>query len=257
VLLLVLAFGMSIGQAYAATGCFIDTNGNWAETYICWLKDNGITTGVGGGYYDPNGYVTRAQMAVFLQRLAEIPPSTGDIYINAGLNDWEVNGTSSAYINRFTSFIGLGAPGAGTYGFQITPDLPATLYGKQMYTHSVKICYDATHGASITGVTFEHFYWNGTGSEIYRIVSDTTDRTDAACREYTFPTDGALFGSDHVAVYLTAHFTSSADYASIQSTTFTLVPSANAGTLSQQDTNEIRTDMQSLEPVPGGAEAAP
>jgi hypothetical protein len=41
------------GNVYAATGCFLDTNGHWAETFICWMKDNGITGGTGGGTTAP------------------------------------------------------------------------------------------------------------------------------------------------------------------------------------------------------------
>jgi hypothetical protein len=193
-------------------------------------------------------------MAVFLKRVADVPPSIGDVYVNAGLNGWMPNGVSSNYVNYYTSYVQLRAPGAGTYGFQITPDLPATLYGRQMYTHSVKLCYDATYGASITGVYFEHLLMNGTVWEIYRIVQDTTVRTDATCREYTLPLDTSLWGSDHVALYLTVSFTSSAEHVRIGATTFTLVPSVNAGTLSLEQTNEKREAdpaLQSLEGVPG------
>lgn len=45
-MLLVGAF--SVGKAYASTGCFTDTVGHPFETYICWMKDNGITGGSGG-----------------------------------------------------------------------------------------------------------------------------------------------------------------------------------------------------------------
>jgi hypothetical protein len=37
----------SVGRASATTGCFGDTNGHWAEGFICWMKDEGITSGVG------------------------------------------------------------------------------------------------------------------------------------------------------------------------------------------------------------------
>jgi hypothetical protein len=242
------------GNVYASTGCFTDTNGNWAETFICWLKDNSISNGYGDGTFGPNNNVTRAEMAVFLRRVADVPPSTGAIYVNAGLNGWMPNGTSSNYVTYYTSYVQLRAPGAGAYGFQITPDLPATLYGRQMYTHSVKLCYDATYGASITGVYFEHLLMNGTVWEIYRIVQDTTVRTDATCREYTLPLDTSLWGSDHVALYLTANFTSAADHIRIGATTFTLVPSAIVGTLSLEDAGENREEVQepqSMEEVPG------
>ena len=248
VVLLVLALSVGVGQAYATTGCFTDTVGHWAETFICWMSDNGITTGTGPGVFSPEDYVTRAQMSVFMQRQAEIPPTTGNIYINAGLNDWVINGSGESIL-YYTNVIELHAPGAGTYGYQITPDLPATLYGRQMYTHSVKLCYDATHGASLAGVYFRH-YAGGATPTIYRELIDTTARTDATCREYVFPTDGSLWGSDHVVLFIQGSFTSSANSIWIGSTTFTLKPSSVSGVLSPEDATEVR-DM-APQPANGG-----
>ena len=36
---------------------------------MSWAVENGITTGVGGGKFDPTGACTRAQIAAFLARL--------------------------------------------------------------------------------------------------------------------------------------------------------------------------------------------
>ena len=35
---------------------------------VAWAVENGITTGIGGGRFDPNGVCTRAQIAAFLAR---------------------------------------------------------------------------------------------------------------------------------------------------------------------------------------------
>lgn len=75
VVMLVAVSAFGIGRASASTGCFNDTNGNWAEPFICWMKDNGISSGTGGGNYSPNTNVTRAQMAVFMARQAEFHPA--------------------------------------------------------------------------------------------------------------------------------------------------------------------------------------
>jgi hypothetical protein len=240
------------GNAYASTGCFTDTNGNWAETFICWLKDNSISNGYGNGTFGPNNNVTRAEMAVFLKRVAEVPPSTGNIYINAGLNGWmTMPYMGNSYIDHLPGSVQLHAPGAGTYAYLITPDLPAAQYGKLMYTHSVKLCYDATHGASIGEVHFDHYTWTGTISVTYRTVVDTTVRTDAACREYIFPSDGSLWGADQVALTLFVNFTSASDYVVIAANTFTLVPSANAGVLSQEEASEDHAADPALQSMQG------
>ena len=60
----------AMGQPAAASGAsFADVP---ADSYyaqaVAWAVENGITTGVGGGKFDPNGTCTRAQIAAFLAR---------------------------------------------------------------------------------------------------------------------------------------------------------------------------------------------
>ena len=61
----------AVGQpAAGSTASFIDVP---ADAYyagaVSWAVENGITTGVGGGKFDPTGACTRAQIAAFLARL--------------------------------------------------------------------------------------------------------------------------------------------------------------------------------------------
>ena len=75
-LMLALFLFVIVPNAFAAS-CFTDTEGHWAETYICWLFDNGISAGFPDGTFRPADYVNRAQMAVFLQQLSgngTVPP---------------------------------------------------------------------------------------------------------------------------------------------------------------------------------------
>jgi hypothetical protein len=46
---------------------------HWAANWIAQLAEEGITTGVTPTLFDPEGFVTRAQMAVFLVRTFELP----------------------------------------------------------------------------------------------------------------------------------------------------------------------------------------
>ncbi len=253
---LFISLGSGVGKAHATTGCFTDTIGHPFETFICWMLDNGITSGTAPGIYSPNANVTRGQMAVFMQRQAEIPPSTGPIYVNAGLSNWVKTGGGTHYSEYYTDYTHLRAPGAGVYGFQISPDLPATLYGRQLRAHSVKLCYDAAPGAILSGVYFRHFT-GGSVPFVFNEIVDLADQTDAACREYVFPSDGSLWGSDHISLYISIDFAGAADVFKIGATTFTLMPSTSAGILAPENIFETRPEMQSPQPAIGEPGTAP
>ncbi|HNB37086.1 MAG TPA: S-layer homology domain-containing protein [Anaerolineales bacterium] len=97
-MLVMVAFiaGRASASPLAATGCFPDTNGHWAETFICWLKDNGISSGYPDGTYKPENNVTRAEMSVMLNKL--------DTNLNQTINtttDTKIN-TAVAQVNSST-----------------------------------------------------------------------------------------------------------------------------------------------------------
>ena len=51
---------------------FLDVKaGEWYEKAVDWAAENGIVTGIGGGKFDPNGKITREQLAAILFRYAE------------------------------------------------------------------------------------------------------------------------------------------------------------------------------------------
>ena len=68
------AVAMGLDTSGAAQDTFTDTAGLNAiqREAIGWLAATEITTGVGGGRFDPNGTVTRAQMVTFLMRLHDL-----------------------------------------------------------------------------------------------------------------------------------------------------------------------------------------
>lgn len=47
------------------------TADTWYTTAVAWAKSNGITNGNGKGLFQPNNYVTREQLAVFLYQYAQ------------------------------------------------------------------------------------------------------------------------------------------------------------------------------------------
>ena len=69
------AMGTSVPPVVPIT--FTDTPEHWAQYWIEKFKSDGITTGCGLGIYCPNDYVTRAEMAVFIERAMGtfVPPA--------------------------------------------------------------------------------------------------------------------------------------------------------------------------------------
>lgn len=57
-------------EDYRASGEFTDVPYNsWYTPYVKWAQEKNITSGIGNGKFNPDGLVTREQMAVFLVRL--------------------------------------------------------------------------------------------------------------------------------------------------------------------------------------------
>ena len=69
--------GRASASPLATTGCFPDTVGHWAETFICWMKDNGISSGFPDGTYKPENNVTRAELSVMLNKVGNWMRATG------------------------------------------------------------------------------------------------------------------------------------------------------------------------------------
>lgn len=171
------------GRTSAATGCFPDTNAHWAETFICWLKDNAITSGYANGNYGPEDNVTRAQMAVFLQKQAEIPPTTGLIRFNMGPDSWSIYDTDpgTITIRQFDYAVGLASSVASvSQDFMIAPDFPSALYGRDLSLSGVEYCYylNPLKTLSITKVVITHYSeaTSGLAQVATPLVSDSTVR---------------------------------------------------------------------------------
>ena len=80
----------------AAPADFADVPGNsWYADAVAWASENGIVNGVGKGKFNPDGNVTREQMATILRRYAE---SKGlDVSQSADLSPYPDAGEVSAY----------------------------------------------------------------------------------------------------------------------------------------------------------------
>lgn len=226
-LLLTMIMAASFGyrQAYAATGCFSDTNGNFFETYICWLKDNAISNGTGGGNYSPNDTVTRAQMAAFLQRQAEIPPSTGDILISAGFHNWKpFSSTDPLSYTYFSSQTQVTRSSTGSSFLSVNPDIPTVLYGRNLQLKGVEFCFDSFSSTSLNYVEI-NTYTHTSGSLGRNLrLSDSTSRTGNLCQMYTLPTPVVLTENDGVNFFIQVNWSVASSQFAIGRTTFILAP---------------------------------
>jgi len=82
-------------DATATSSSFDDVaDGLWYTPYVDWAAQNGITSGKGNNKFDPNGEITRQEMAVMLLRYAKlqnIALKTGekiDFADSADMADW-------------------------------------------------------------------------------------------------------------------------------------------------------------------------
>ena len=122
--------------------------------------------------------------------------ATGEIRINASPQDW-VNPGSAVITNptsNATSF--LSGPTASTF-VTVAPTLPTVLAGKPLRLVGVNACYYTTNLTTVTAAAVSRTTDDGSPSG-GQLVSDGTDRTDDACRDYLLPTPVTLGPQDNV-----------------------------------------------------------
>lgn len=84
---------------------------HWAYSFVETLADSGVTGGCGGGNYCPEGRVTRAQMAVFLERGMNggdfnPPPATGNTFLDVAANDFGAAFIEQLFLDGITGGCG-------------------------------------------------------------------------------------------------------------------------------------------------------
>ena len=219
------AAAVSVGSVYATTGCFNDTNGHWAETFICWMNDNGITGGYPDGGYHPNSSVTRAEMAVFMKTQADVPPSKGQILVNAGFGNWRPHSSADNLTFEYLSDLTrIEKATTGPNIISIHPDLTTVLYGRSLSLMGVEFCYDASADAVLNYVeinTYAHL--NGPGGRTVQFT-DSTERTDKTCRLYMLTTPATLTTETGVNFYVNVNWTTASMSFEVGRTTFILAP---------------------------------
>lgn len=111
-----LALAMSAGLSALAAEPFSDVSeSDYYYPAVQWGTESGITNGVGGGRFDPQGQVTRAQVVTFLWRMAGTPaPAAGETFSDVEAGGWYETAVQWAVENKITN---------GTGNGQFSPDL--------------------------------------------------------------------------------------------------------------------------------------
>ena len=105
-LLMVLWAGAASGQTFNDV-----PSGHWAYNYIESLSANGITAGCGNDNYCPKETITRAQMAVFIERGmrgGDYRPAAakGNVFLDVAADDFAAGFIEQLYLDGITSGCG-------------------------------------------------------------------------------------------------------------------------------------------------------
>ena len=126
ILSLVMLFSLLPAQAFAAEQ-YTDTAGNWAEGAIDRWSEYGVIEG-SNGRFDPNGTLTRAQMAAILSRLLALPEAK-----NAGFSDVAETEWYAPYIDRcYAAGIMQGSNGKAQPNDPITREQAIVMLGRAL-----------------------------------------------------------------------------------------------------------------------------
>jgi len=254
--LLVTAFWA--GKTFATTGCFSDTNGHWAETFICWLKDNGVSTGYGDGTYRPENNITRAEMAVMLKRQADVPPSTGLILVTPGNGDWLKHySTYDISFDSTTNGTGVSKATAGDAWISIQPSIPTVLYGRNLQLVGVEFCYTGDANTYLSYVELDTFTSTAGEFNATDRNTDATVRTDSACRYYVLPSPVTLTAEDGVNFLIGVHWNAGGTYFYLARTTFVLQPTGTIAASPKSLSDTVVTLSETNPPEEGTSTTAP
>ena len=105
-----LALAMCAGMTAMAAETFTDVKEtDYFYPAVQWGTEAGITNGVGGGRFDPQGIVTRAQIVTFLWRMAGSPePTAKETFTDVKAGSWYEAAVQWAVENDITNGTGNG-----------------------------------------------------------------------------------------------------------------------------------------------------
>ena len=159
------------------------------------IANVGVTTGCGGGNYCPNDYVTREQMAAFMNRLGALGPGKTPV-VNAdkvdGLDSTQLLATSQQQGSAVVTNVSLNPPDGTTEKVEIIAPqagkvfhghINGSLAGPSGTTGTFSCRTAATFGVDLSTDTFPSSFRNANTdfvcTELYITATDTNDAVDA------------------------------------------------------------------------------
>jgi hypothetical protein len=199
---LILGAALAFPLGVVASHQFSDVpNSNPYHADIDALADSGVTTGCGGGKYCPADFVTREQMAAFMNRLGALGAGKTPV-VNAakldGLDSTDLLGDGPIEILQqgpWQEYLGLNlglrtslawtdvnltSSGSATIALELRA--PGTIGGQQYGLESVQICYG---DALDVGITATRAAFGTVNGAVELVVDDTTDQSMATDACYT------------------------------------------------------------------------
>jgi hypothetical protein len=252
---LVVAFWVGTVYATAATAsCFSDIVGNPAAGAICWMKQNGLAS---GKLFRPKDPTTRAQAAVWLQKVSQIPPTTGQILISDGFGNWRpFNSTDNLSFTNFSGSTYFYKATTGTNYLSLQPSIPTVFYGRSLQLLGVEFCYTASTNVHFSYVEINTYtHTTGPGTRDLRF-SDNTDRTDTACRYYVLPAPVKLTAEDGVNIFIQGNWSLANAPLILGRTTFVFAPT-DSKALAPSGANVVTLQENGPQPADGGSTAGP
>jgi hypothetical protein len=207
-------------------------NTNTFHADIDALRDAGVTTGCAPSLYCPKDFVTREQMAAFLNRLGALQAGktpvvnadkvdgkdevlgAGDIVIRQ-LGDWHDSGNSGVTIMHTTQVTSIFANAAGERFVLLSLQGPASIDGRTYGVKSVEICYGVAINASITHTSVRQ----SLGNSAVPFIDDPTNRpAGPGCYTITDPIPTVTVGGVSLAITLTYSAAGEAVFSTVSTT---------------------------------------
>jgi hypothetical protein len=138
--------------------------------------------------------------------------NTGMIFVSTGSSNWQALHTTDPISWSYTvNATWATSSGAGSWFLTAHPSFSTALYGKNLSATAATLCYSASGSAAISEVDIYRSRYSNSGiGSPSLIASDATDRTDAACRTYTFTSPQALSSLDDIGFVVQATYTGAA-----------------------------------------------